>query len=296
MNHDGAPVIVYHDGSDERNPGISGSDLYLAVKTGGTWSLELVDNMGDVGKFASLAIDSRGGEHIAYLEWTGSATGVVRYAVRDSEGWHTEAVDDLGAVEIAFLGARRMISIAVGDDDRPHIAYADKEQLRYARRSGDGWAIGVVAEPHGDGAVLGQLASLALATDGTPNIAYYQLPANATSSTGTVYYAVGATPTAVSESAAVPERFRLDPNIPNPFNPTTEISFTLAAPGWSHLAVYNLLGQEVRLLQSGWLEAGRHRITWDGTNAAGKNMATGVYLTLLRSDHRTQARKMLLLR
>ena len=103
-------------------------------------------------------------------------------------------------------------------------------------------------------------------------------------------------PTLVSETAAGPASFRLAPNAPNPFNPTTEISFTLPTSTRAKLVVYNLNGQEVRVLQSGFLDAGVHRATWDGTDTQGNNVATGVYLAQLRAGSRSQIRKMLLLR
>ena len=103
-------------------------------------------------------------------------------------------------------------------------------------------------------------------------------------------------PTSISETAAGPAVFRLAPNAPNPFNPKTEIRFTLPAPMRAKLTVFNLNGQEVRVLQSGSLDAGVHRATWDGTDAQGQSVATGVYLAQLRAGSRVQIRKMLLLR
>ena len=92
LNLNGDPVVVYHDGSDQRNSGPSGSDLYLAVREDGRWSREVVDNIGDVGKFASIAIDGQGRVHIAYFEWAENNAGVVRYAVQDGDSWDTQGV------------------------------------------------------------------------------------------------------------------------------------------------------------------------------------------------------------
>ncbi len=103
-------------------------------------------------------------------------------------------------------------------------------------------------------------------------------------------------PTAISETATGPTLFQLAANFPNPFNPTTEIRFALPAPTPARLTVYNLQGQEVRVLQSGLLDAGVHRATWDGTDTQGHSLATGVYITQLRAGSRSQIRKMLLLR
>jgi hypothetical protein len=103
-------------------------------------------------------------------------------------------------------------------------------------------------------------------------------------------------PTSISESATGSASFQLAANAPNPFNPVTEIRFTLPAPTLAKLTVYNLQGQQVRVLENGFLEAGVHRATWDGTDTLGNNLATGVYFAQLSAGPRSQVRKMLLLR
>jgi hypothetical protein len=103
-------------------------------------------------------------------------------------------------------------------------------------------------------------------------------------------------PTSITENGAVPASFQLAANAPNPFNPATEIRFTLPAPTLAKLTVYNLQGQQVRVLRSGFLDAGVHRATWDGTDTLGDNLATGVYFAQLSAGSRSQVRKMLLLR
>ena len=103
-------------------------------------------------------------------------------------------------------------------------------------------------------------------------------------------------PTSITDTAANPWSFQLDANSPNPFNPVTAIRFALPAPMWAELTIYNLLGQQVRVLRSGLLEAGVHHATWDGADSRGYDLATGVYFARLRAGSRSQVRKMLLLR
>jgi Tol biopolymer transport system component len=99
-------------------------------------------------------------------------------------------------------------------------------------------------------------------------------------------------PTAVSDAA--PIGFALTGNYPNPFNPTTTISFTLPASGAATLSVYSITGQKVRELVSGHLSAGVHSVVWDGLDASGKQVSSGVYLSRLSMGNHTAAGRMLL--
>lgn len=93
-----------------------------------------------------------------------------------------------------------------------------------------------------------------------------------------------------------PGTFALHPNHPNPFNPSTRIDFELPAPEQLSLAVYNLRGQLVRSLSSGLLQAGSHRVVWDGRNDAGMAVSSGVYLLLLEGEQHRATRRMTLLK
>lgn len=93
-----------------------------------------------------------------------------------------------------------------------------------------------------------------------------------------------------------PDRFDLAPCYPNPFNSTTTIGFALPQAAPVELSVYNLGGQEIRRLASGWQTAGWHATAWDGTDDAGSQVATGVYVCRLRAADGVASRKVLLLR
>jgi hypothetical protein len=101
--------------------------------------------------------------------------------------------------------------------------------------------------------------------------------------------------TAVEEALPDPV-FSLAPNYPNPFNPSTAIEFSLAEEAEVRLVVYNSLGQPVRQLLDQRLEAGAHRIAWDGRDRQGRSLASGVYFCRLRAGGREGVRSMLLLR
>jgi len=88
--------------------------------------------------------------------------------------------------------------------------------------------------------------------------------------------------------------FVLEQNTPNPFNPVTTIRFVLPAAGHVRLMVYTMNGQLVRSLIDGDLGPGTHEIVWDGTDARGRPVASGVYV--YRLEHianvsRAQARQ-----
>ncbi len=95
-----------------------------------------------------------------------------------------------------------------------------------------------------------------------------------------------------------PLRTRLRGNVPNPFNPQTRILFDLAGPEWQHvlLCIYDPSGRKVRTLVDGALPAGPHFFDWDGRDATGRAVASGVYFTRLVAGALSSSQKMVLLR
>ena len=88
----------------------------------------------------------------------------------------------------------------------------------------------------------------------------------------------------------------MEQNTPNPFNPTTTISFSIPKDDKVELKVYNIKGQLVKTLVKDHLEAGTHKAVWNGDNDTGKRVSSGVYLYRLESGGRAKVRKMLLLK
>jgi hypothetical protein len=104
-------------------------------------------------------------------------------------------------------------------------------------------------------------------------------------------------PTAVApEPAPVPVGFSLAPAFPNPFNQATTLVWRLTRPQPVELEVFDVLGQRVRTLFGGTLQAGEYRISWDGADGQGRGLATGVYVARLRGVDGALERKVLLLR
>ena len=103
--------------------------------------------------------------------------------------------------------------------------------------------------------------------------------------------------TAVGNAVPIAAPFGLDQNRPNPFNPTTSISFVLAERSAPSLVVYNQAGRVVRTLISGEsFGAGSHTVRWDGRDDAGREAASGVYLYRLVSDRHSESKRMILIR
>jgi len=94
----------------------------------------------------------------------------------------------------------------------------------------------------------------------------------------------------------MPAVTRLRPNYPNPFNPTTTISFDLVSQGRVNLAVYGIDGRLVRIIADEVYSAGRHEKVWDGRDAAGRSVASGTYLYIMQTGDIRQTRRMLLLK
>ena len=94
--------------------------------------------------------------------------------------------------------------------------------------------------------------------------------------------------------SSLPTGFQLHQNYPNPFNPSTAISFDLSDESAWELSIFASTGQLVR--QYSGTNTGAVRVDWNGVNAAGKQVASGIYLYRLRANGEEQSRKMLLLK
>ena len=106
----------------------------------------------------------------------------------------------------------------------------------------------------------------------------------------------GSPKSGASSQSTTPGAYELSQNHPNPFNPTTEISFTIPEAGEVKLVIYNVAGQVVRTLVSGQLVAGTHRITWNATDDSGIRVANGVFLYVLEAGSTTLQKRLVLLK
>jgi hypothetical protein len=100
---------------------------------------------------------------------------------------------------------------------------------------------------------------------------------------------VGPISTSTEPGSETPLRTELMAAYPNPFNPSTQIRFTLDAGRQTRVAVYDLLGREVAVLVNGTLSAGSHQVTFDASG-----LASGVYLVRLEAGGEVFTRRMTL--
>ncbi len=181
LNSSGSPAIAFYNDRDQQ--------LELASLGAGGWSVEVVDDMGDAGRYASLAYDADGEPHIAYYVAEGSESGTVRHAWKDASGWQIENVGNLQNLRMGHTGARKITSLAFDPEGGLHLAYTDRDRLIYAQRTDDRWIGQEVVEP--GSRMLGQLVELAIDADGNPHLIWFDAVSLSPSLQGVVFYATG---------------------------------------------------------------------------------------------------------
>jgi len=95
----------------------------------------------------------------------------------------------------------------------------------------------------------------------------------------------------ISNGEDLPESIKLNPNYPNPFNPTTTIPYEIAEDTEVKLTIWNMIGQKVATLVDGMVEAGTHEETWNASN-----MPSGIYIARFEVGNRVFTRKMTLIK
>jgi hypothetical protein len=181
LDSSGSPAIAYYNDRDQQ--------LEFASLGASGWSVEVVDNQGDTGRYASLAYDADGAPHIAYYVAESRETGIVRHAWKDTSGWQIEDVGRLENVRMGMIGARKITSLAFDPEGGLHLAYTDRDHLIYAQKTDDGWIGQEVVEP--GSRVLGQLVELAIDSDGVPHLIWFEAVQVSPSLEGVVRYAAG---------------------------------------------------------------------------------------------------------
>jgi hypothetical protein len=102
--------------------------------------------------------------------------------------------------------------------------------------------------------------------------------------------------TGIVGDESIPRRFAVSQNYPNPFNPVTLIHYELPRGSDVRLTIYNLLGQKVRTLVSGYQGAGRYDVEWRGDNDLGHGVGSGVYIYRFEAGDYQRTLKMILMK
>ncbi len=103
-------------------------------------------------------------------------------------------------------------------------------------------------------------------------------------------------PVSVSVSIPIPDRFSLGPAVPNPFNETVELSYSIPQRTRVRIALYDVQGRMVRLLVDGEQDPAQHKTIWDGCDADGNKMSPGQYLYRMETKRFVETRKVILFR
>ena len=136
--------------------------------------------------------------------------------------------------------------------------------------------------------------------DTVPGSSYYYV-VGTVDEHGSISYSAEATADAMvandptNPTPAAPRyELALLPNSPNPFNPQTEISFTLAEPGHVRVQVHDLAGRLVKTLADRSMDRGTQSMTWEGRDDSGMRVPSGVYFLRLQTGEDVRTMKMTL--
>ena len=127
LDGNGYPHISYFDCGATSDPECSAYDLKYAYKDATKWHTETVDDLGQVGRYTSIALDSNDNPHISYRD---DGNEDLKYAFQDSSGWNIETVDsqgDVGTFTSLALGQYGSVHISYFDEDSKHLKYAFKQ-------------------------------------------------------------------------------------------------------------------------------------------------------------------------
>lgn len=113
---------------------------------------------------------------------------------------------------------------------------------------------------------------------------------------GAVHRIAPATDVSTEDAPELPAAIALEQNYPNPFNPWTAIDYHVSAAGHVTLAVYDVLGRQIQTLVDEQRPAGTHVARWNGTDAAGRDVPSGVYIYRIQQGDHSVARAMTLIR
>jgi ligand-binding sensor domain-containing protein len=210
-------------------------------------------------------VDSKGDQ------WFGTDRGVSRHEGHETKiNWTTYTTEN-----------------GLADNDVRAIAEDKNGDMWFGTGNGVSWFDGTNWETYttADGLAGNRVNAIAVDHDGTVWFG---------TDSGVSRY--GGTVTTVEAPESHPSIITINGIYPNPFNPSTTISFSLPGEGFVSLDIYNLHGQKIRSLISRTLNAGSHSAVWDGKDERAMTAASGVYIVRLSTGAITASQRMTLVR
>jgi hypothetical protein len=162
------------------------------------------------------------------------------------------------------------------------------------------WPVGVKYDPNNSGVHVYSLGTHEHWDNATDM--KYSRNLNPTSGTGIELIETEQTATSVADRENAPEYFRIYPNYPNPFNPSTTIAYSLPEKSSVVITIFDLQGREIKSFAVGAQSAGYQKVVWNGTNQRGNSLSSGVYVYRVNASSLTDGKtfvksaKMLLLK
>lgn len=274
LDSNGKPHMSYQDAF-----AIFSGVLKYATNAGGSWAIEIVDASGIVGSHSSIALDGNDAPRISYHD---RDAGSLRYADRSSGSWSLATADLVPGGTVGEFS-----SLALDANDDPRIAYFDRTNgdLKFASR--DGFAAWQKQTVDGASDHVGQYAAIALDAQGDPHIAHYSVTDDR------LEYAFVETPTGIPAGALHAGSIRA---YPNPARNGATFNYARSSLGTAYaIDVFDLRGRLVRRLPLA-SAAARGRIVWDAENAAGRQVAPGVYFLRFDTDTHSSTSRVIVVR
>jgi len=333
VDKDGYVHIIFGEqinGNEYPDP----SRLQYANNMSGVWLTETAlnpdsDTRDEAGWMASLCLDTNGIPHISCMYKKRYSAGSAVYCRLlllkrlSRHFWSSEIVaayDDgyYASDGRTYTGA--LSHLVFDRNNRPHVIFSDVASahwgiggtnrlsignIRYGVFDNGAWDIRTIyrqplptsfynaMEMHGMCLVVSDLTdSIRVIGEELEITAAFQYTSNL------LDFSLARIPTDVEEetTSSLPERFHLNQNFPNPFNPATNIEYSVPTRSHVTIEVYNILGQKIRILTDESNPAGDHQITWDGNDSRGAEVSTGVYFYRFQAGDFAETKKMILLR
>jgi len=297
------------------------NNILYASKTGSTWEKETVASPG---RYPCLQMDSQDNPHISYNEFWISDYRDLKYMAKLHGTWYSWKVNEVD-------GFYRNPSMALDSEDNIHIAfnstggaikgvlYASKDEVTpvtlvsfEAAREGSNavlnWEVsefspaqsgfhvyrsseGTLRERITDQPLSGHTRYRYIDETAPPEETRYWIMEQ-TETSGTRWFG----PVSVPSVEAFVGALSLGPSYPNPFNPTTTIPFVIPEAGGARLAVYDAQGRLVKKLVDTIEQRGDHKVSWNGRDDKGKEVASGIYFIRLEFRDRVRTQKIVLLK